>query len=143
MSTGTLPDQKVPRRWRRPRGRTLLVIALLALLAVGAAAVAVPRLLPDPAAGPAVLGVTQVTLRDSAFLPPVIQVEPGATVTWTFDDGGTEHNVVGPEWDSGVRSDGEYQQTFSEPGSYRYRCTLHSRMTGRVDVGDTPPPDGT
>lgn len=134
MVDNTAKRQVGLRGLRSPRSRTILLVALATLLAAAAAAAIVPQLLPDPGAGPAVLGVTEVVVRDRAFSPPVIQVEPGATVTWTVEDGGEEHNVVGPDWASDVLASGDYRQTFLVSGSYPYRCTLHQGMTGRVDV---------
>jgi plastocyanin len=61
---------------------------------------------------------------------------PGTAVTWTFDDGGVEHNVVGDGWQSDVQASGTYQRTFTQPGSYPYACTLHVGMDGRVEVVD-------
>jgi plastocyanin len=94
------------------------------------------RLIDDPAASDPVVGVDDVRIQGSAFHPPVIQVPPGTTVTWTFNDGGVEHNVVGDGWQSDVQPSGTYQRTFTQPGSYPYTCTLHIGMDGRVEVVD-------
>lgn len=41
----------------------------------------------------------------------------------------------GPTWSSGVLpTGGSYQRTFTEVGSWNYRCTIHSGMTGVVNV---------
>jgi len=85
--------------------------------------------------GPPVVGATQVAMRDSRFHPPVIQIKQGQTVTWSFNDGGATHNVKGTGWGSGDQASGTSQHTFTAPGSYRYSCTLHLGMNGRVDVG--------
>ena len=69
------------------------------------------------------------------FHPPVIQITKGQTVTWSFNDNGTPHNVKGTGWGSGDQASGTFQHTFTAPGSYRYSCTLHLGMNGRVDVG--------
>jgi plastocyanin len=107
---------------------------------VAVAAVVVVQLRPNPADGPAVVGATRVELRDNRFHPAVIQVKPGQTVTWSFDDGGATHNVKGKGWGSGNQASGTFRHTFTAPGSYRYSCTLHPGMNGRVDVaaGTTP-----
>ena len=72
----------------------------------------------------------------------MIQVEPGQTVTWSFNDGATTHNVKGTGWGSDNQASGTFQHTFTVPGSYPYSCTLHPGMNGRVDVaarvGATP-----
>ena len=129
---GADPDPPTQRRRRRPRWRMVL---LAAVATVVVATVVVIQLLPNPADGPPVVGATQVTLRDNQFHPPVIQITKGQTVTWSFNDGGTTHNVKGTGWGSGNQASGTFQHTFTAPGSYRYSCTLHLGMNGRVDVG--------
>jgi plastocyanin len=116
------------------------MVLLATVAAVAVATVVVIQLLPNPADGPAVVGATQVALRGNRFHPPVIQITQGQTVTWSFDDHGTTHNVKGTGWGSGDQASGTFQHTFTTPGSYRYSCTLHLGMNGRVDVGpgDTP-----
>ena len=108
---------------------------MVLLAAVVVATVVVIQLLPSPADGPAVVGATRVALRGNRFHPPVIQISKGQTVTWSFDDNGTTHNVKGTGWGSGDQASGTFQHTFTAPGSYRYSCTLHLGMNGRVDVG--------
>jgi plastocyanin len=109
------------------------VILLVAVAATAVATVLVIRLLPNPADGRAVVGATSVALRDSRFHPPVIEIKQGQTVTWSFDDR-TTHNVKGKGWGSGNQASGTFRHTFTTPGSYRYSCTLHVGMNGRVDV---------
>lgn len=125
------PASSTPGRRRRPRW---WVILLVAIAAIAVATVVVIQLLPNPADGPPVVGATQVGLRDNRFHPPVIQIGRGQTVTWSFDDRGTTHNVKGTNWGSGDQATGTFRHTFAKPGSYRYSCTLHAGMNGRVDV---------
>ena len=147
MTTGTAsrrqgpdgdPGSSAPKR-RRPRW---WVILLVAIAAIAVATVVVIQLLPNPSDGPAVVGATKVALRDNRFHPAVIQITKGQAVTWSFDDQGTTHNVKGSGWGSGDQSSGTFEHTFTAPGSYRYSCTLHVGMNGRVDVvaaaGATP-----
>jgi plastocyanin len=126
------PDPSRQRRRRRPRWWLVL---LAAVAAVVVATVVVIQLLPNPADGPPVAGVTIVELRGNRFHPPVLQIKPGQTVTWSFNDGDATHNVKGTGWGSGDQASGTFQHTFPAPGSYRYSCTLHLGMNGRVDVG--------
>jgi plastocyanin len=93
--------------------------------------------LTGSSAGDPVVGSDAITVHNDAFDPPVVQITPGTTVTWTFNDGGRAHNVIADGWSSEVLASGSYQHTFAEPGSYAYRCTLHMGMDGRVDVGTT------
>jgi plastocyanin len=142
-STHRQPDKDRPlstrRRRRRPRWWVLL---LAAVATIAVATVVVIQLLPNPADGPPVVGATQVALRGDRFHPPVIQITKGQTVTWSFDDDGTTHNVKGTGWGSGNQASGTFGHTFTKAGSYRYSCTLHVGMNGRVDVvagaGATP-----
>jgi plastocyanin len=129
---GADPDPSTPGRRHRPRWWMVL---LAAVAAVVVATVVVIQLLPNAADGPPVVGATQVALRDNRFHPPVIQIKPGQTVAWSFNDHGTTHNVKGTGWGSGDQASGTFRHTFTAPGSYRYSCTLHLGMNGRVDVG--------
>ena len=87
------------------------------------------------AAAAPVTGVTEVAARDNQFTPPDIQVTPGTTVTWTFDDRFVPHDVTGDGFTSGdPRRSGSFTHTFARPGTYDSRCTLHDGMEGRVMV---------
>ena len=44
------------------------------------------------------------------------------------------HNVVGDDFDSGIQESGTFAHRFKSSGTYDYRCTVHSGMTGRVVV---------
>ena len=89
----------------------------------------------DAADAAPVTGVTEVAAKDNEFTPPAIQVTPGTTVTWTFDDRFVPHDVTGDGFTSGdPRRGGSFTHTFDAPGSFPYRCTLHDGMTGRVVV---------
>jgi plastocyanin len=135
---GADPDPSTQRRRRRPRWWMVLLAAVAAVVVT---TVVVIQLLPNAADGPAVAGVTTVEMRGNRFHPPVIQITKGQTVTWSFNDGGATHNVKGTGWGSGDQASGTFHHTFTAPGSYRYSCTLHLGMNGRVDVvgpGATP-----
>jgi plastocyanin len=120
---------------RRPsRRRRILLGVVVALIAVAGIAALVVRAQLDP--GDPVAGVTEVAVRDNEFAPAAIEVPVGTTVTWRWE-GEEEHNVVGDGFESPVQTEGEFAQTFAEPGTYDYRCTLHSGMEGRVVVTGT------
>ena len=55
--------------------------------------------------------------------------------------GGSKNTApVVRELDSGhIGSGGQYQHTFAAPGNYGYHCTIHSNMTGSIDVSDQTP----
>jgi plastocyanin len=79
-------------------------------------------------------GVTEVVAKDLRFQPPAIQVPPGTEVTWRFDDGSVPHNVKGDGFVSKNQTRGTFAHRFDRPGDYRYTCTLHAGMDGRVVV---------
>jgi plastocyanin len=81
-----------------------------------------------------VTGVTEVTVNNMKYTPSVIEVSAGTTVTWSFEDGDTPHDVKGDGFKSEVMRQGTFTHTFATPGSYDYKCSLHSQMTGRVIV---------
>ena len=88
----------------------------------------------SPADAAPVTGVTEVVAKDLRFQPPAIQVPPGTEVTWRFDDGSVPHNVKGDDFASKNLTKGTFAHRFARPGEYRYTCTLHAGMDGRVVV---------
>jgi plastocyanin len=82
-----------------------------------------------------VTGVTEVAAKDNQFTPPAIQVPVGTEVTWQFEDRFVPHDVKGDGFSSGEpKRSGSFTHTFTQPGTYPYRCTLHAGMDGRVVV---------
>ena len=79
-----------------------------------------------------------VTVSNNAFTPDAVDVATGATVTWSWNSAGTEHNVnfTGPASVSAIpsRSTGNESRSFNTAGSYSYSCSLHSGMNGTVTV---------
>jgi plastocyanin len=44
---------------------------------------------------------SQVVVKDNRFQPVAVEVPAGTEVTWSFQDGGTPHDVTGDGWKSG------------------------------------------
>jgi plastocyanin len=117
----------LPTRPSRPLAPLLLVLTFtLAACQSGSAA--------SPADAPPVRGVTTVDAKDLKFLPPAIEVAPGTEVTWRFVDGSVPHDVKGDGFASEIQSRGTFSHRFTQAGEFRYRCTLHAGMDGRVVV---------
>lgn len=81
-----------------------------------------------------------VVMKDKYFSPKIITISKGQKVTWV-NKGNMNHNVSSTNggFNSGNISPGsKYSFTFTNKGSYRYRCTLHSvfgfGMTGKVII---------
>jgi plastocyanin len=83
---------------------------------------------------------SDVTVKDFVFAPNSITVKKGTTVTWKFLDGDTNtpHNVASrgtPRFrSSATKQTGTHKVTFRKRGTYRYVCTIHPNMKGRIVV---------
>jgi plastocyanin len=107
--------------------------------AEGAAAAhpAGPPAAPPPAAAvdPAA-PVVKASMRSLAYAPARIEVAAGTTVEWTNDDP-LAHTVTAVDgtFDSGmIQPGGKWARTFTQPGTYDFRCTPHPFMKGVVVV---------
>jgi len=82
-------------------------------------------------------GAKQVVVDNFSFAPSMAAVAAGSTVTWTNRDD-VPHNIVSAEqkFKSPVLDTNEqFSHTFDAPGTYRYFCSIHPKMTGQVVVG--------
>ena len=78
----------------------------------------------------------KVSIENFTFIPQVITIVPGESVTWSNNDG-SPHAVAFK--DSAAGSDTlfpgkTFSRTFDRAGSYEYFCSIHTYMTGRVEV---------
>lgn len=107
---------------------TLGVVALVLVLTAGYGATLIGY---QPPSG--VGGVVTIEVRGRTF-PAVSGIPWGTTVTWVNMDS-VEHTVTGEGWGSGTLQPGEsWSYTFTQPGTYFYKCTIHPEMTGLVIV---------
>jgi plastocyanin len=82
-------------------------------------------------------GAPEVVVDNFSFAPAALTVPVGSTVSWTNRDD-VPHNIVSTEqkFKSPVLdTDERFAHRFDAPGSFRYFCSLHPKMTGRVVVG--------
>jgi plastocyanin len=117
------PSPAAVRRARRPRLHGLAGLGVAAVLFAAT---------PALAAGQAVT----VTIHDFAFAPGEVTIAPGTTVTWVNRDD-IPHTVVNT--DKAFRSpaldtDDKFSFTFANAGEYKYFCSLHPHMTGKIIV---------
>ena len=73
---------------------------------------------------------------DKDFSPEELTINVGDTVTWTNDDD-SPHTVTADDgqFDSGNMGEGAtWSYTFTEVGTYDYRCDYHSSMTATITV---------
>ena len=87
--------------------------------------------------GPAAIaGGAQVVVDNFSFAPASAAIPVGTTVTWTNHDD-IPHNVVSTEQkfkSPVVDTDETFSHTFDVPGTFKYYCSIHPRMTGQVVV---------
>ncbi len=111
-----------------------LTVIAMAVLAVGLGALALRASWTAAPGG-------QVAIVDYTFSPSTLTVKGGTTVKWvnmdgdahtvTFDDRGHGAMAI----DSGRMGHmGTFSFTFTQPGTYEYRCALHPSMTGEIIV---------
>lgn len=117
-------------RW----SRSLLVLVALPLVACGGYD-AGGSMSPTPP------GHDSVTVQNNHFTPASVIPNGAGVVVWTWASGGVAHNVTFEDAiaGSGNKTSGTFSQTFLTPGTYRYRCTIHSSgfgsgMSGSVVV---------
>ena len=78
-----------------------------------------------------------VVVDNFSFAPATTSVPVGSTITWTNRDD-VPHNIVSTEqkFKSPVLdTDEQFSHRFDAPGSYKYFCSIHPKMTGRIVVG--------
>jgi plastocyanin len=82
------------------------------------------------------VATTEVAMVKSyRFDPKTIEIEAGQTVTWRNDDNFTHTVQVDGQADHEVEPGESVSITFERPGTYHYVCRLHSRdMDGDVIV---------
>jgi plastocyanin len=121
---------------RRPR-HSAARAAILPLLMAGALAAGAAAS-PGWATTAAPPRSATVTLRDIAFHPARVTVRRGGTVRFRWADGRTQHNVTSTGAhrfrSSPTQSNGAYTVRLRTAGTYRFVCTIHFGMRGRIIV---------
>jgi len=83
-------------------------------------------------------GNRDVILKDIVFTPTSLTIRAGSSVTFQFMEPDTDHNVIsrGSKRFKSIsaRATGSVKRTFRHGGVYRYECTLHPGMDGRIIV---------
>ena len=115
-------------------GAQAILVGLVAAFAVGGPA-SFP-LYAAPIAAPAKTKMLIVQIKDFAFMPAVIRVSPGTTVTWinADDDPHTVTASKGGFRSAAIDTNGRYSYKFAKAGEFAYFCSLHPRMVGKVIV---------
>ena len=102
-------------------------------LAVAVAFASLPTL---AAPSPTLAAEHAVRISDSTFSPATLTISVGDTVTWRNADD-RPHTVTSDDgaFDSGNLDEGQgFSFTFTEPGTYTYRCDYHPDMRATIVV---------
>jgi plastocyanin len=95
-------------------------LAVLAVLAVGGGAAAIPSLGSS---------TKTVLLKDNFFTPKKLTISKGTKVHWVWK-GKQRHNITvanGPSaFRAGTRKKGHFDHTFKKKGTYSIVCTIHA-----------------
>src|SRR3954452_2303680 len=105
-------------------------LLLAAALAAGASAMPVGDQATKAATS------TVVVIKDYAFGPSSISVEPGTAVTWVNEDE-TPHTIAdkGKTFRSAaLDTNDRFSYSFTQPGEFTYYCTIHPMMVGKIIV---------
>jgi 3',5'-cyclic-AMP phosphodiesterase len=84
----------------------------------------------------AAAGRQQLVVDDFSFAPATAAVSVGTTIMWTNGDD-VPHNIISTEKKCAspvLDTDQTFSHTFDAPGTYKYYCSIHPRMTGQVEV---------
>ncbi len=87
-------------------------------------------------AGAAFAADATVGIKSFKFMMMDVSVSPGSTVTWVNND--EEPHTVTSETglfaSGGLDTGQKFSFKFTQPGIYKYRCSIHPQMVGTVTV---------
>jgi plastocyanin len=94
--------------------------------------------LPGAGAPAGVASSHTVRIKDIEFHPRTTAVNRGDSVRWVWLDGPAPHNVTSRGAvrfrSSPTKTQDTFTVRFRRAGSYRYACTIHFNMKGKVVV---------
>jgi plastocyanin len=77
-----------------------------------------------------------VNIKDFKYKPPTIGINPGDRVVWVNSDKVKHTATKGGSFTTGkIKPGSAVAVRFSSKGTYRYHCTLHEGMFGKIVVG--------
>ncbi len=78
----------------------------------------------------------KVEIKDFAYDPDPVTIEEGGKVIWQNEDS-VAHTATATDgsFDTGPIEEGKIaSETFKEPGTYEYVCSIHPQMHGTIEV---------
>jgi plastocyanin len=89
-----------------------------------------------PAPGGDAVRSAKVEIEDFAYNPDPVTIEEGGKVIWINRDS-APHTATAEDgsFDTGTIEEGKLKsESFEEPGTYTYICSIHPQMHGTVEV---------
>jgi len=78
----------------------------------------------------------KVEIEDFAYNPDPVTIEEGGKVIWLNEDS-VAHTATAEDgsFDTGTLEEGKLKsETFKQPGTFEYICSIHPQMHGTVEV---------
>lgn len=78
----------------------------------------------------------KVEIADFSYKPDPVRIEEGGKVIWQNEDS-VAHTATAEDgsFDTGPIEEGKIKsETFKQPGTYRYVCSIHPQMHGTIEV---------
>ena len=107
------------------------------LVSIVALALAAPPLAVVAAGTAGAAGTKTVTVKNIRYTPANITISKGTTVRWVWRDGSIRHDVrfrSGGYKPSRLMTSGSHRLVFRKRGTFRYFCSVHGEMKGRIIV---------
>jgi len=108
--------------------KIILLIAITAALAIAVGTPLVRAVFADKP--------VEIKIDNFSFTPSTITVATGAQVHWTNGDD-IPHTVVSENQSfksKALDTNDQFSYTFAKPGTYKYFCSIHPKMTATVVV---------
>jgi plastocyanin len=89
-----------------------------------------------PAASGEAVRSAKVEIVDFSYSPDPVRIEEGGKVIWINRDS-APHTATAEDgsFDTGTLEEGKLKsESFKEPGTYAYICSIHPQMHGTVEV---------
>lgn len=77
-----------------------------------------------------------IMIKHFMFTPMDLTINPGTVVTWDNEDG-EPHTVVSLTGDfrsQALDEKDKFTHQFTQPGTYKYVCSIHPKMMGTITV---------
>jgi plastocyanin len=82
----------------------------------------------------------KVEIEDFTYNPDPVTIEEGGKVIWINRDS-APHTATAEDgsFDTGTLDEGKLEsESFKQPGTYEYICSIHPQMHGTVEVVEVP-----